>query len=229
LGVACKFAGRYDEAADAYARALPVAEAAADENPELLATLLHNLGGLAHSRRRPHEAEPYARRGLELRRTRCDDPVAVAADAAALASILETQEQWDEAEVLYREALAVYEAVGDDYEAAMTRNGLAAVLRFAGQPDDAEPLFRAALAAMERERGGDHPETATVRNNLAMLLNATDRPEEALGLLEQAAGDLIALLGESHPATIDIVANRDRIATRVRTGGDPGPPPQVSP
>jgi tetratricopeptide (TPR) repeat protein len=224
LGVACKFAGRYDEAAAAYARALPVAEAKAHEDPDLLATLLHNLGGLAHSRHRPQEAEPYARRGLELRRARCDDPIGVAADAAALGSILETLERWYEAEALYREALAVYEEVGDEYEAAMTMNGLAAVLRFSGRPDEAEPLFRQAMAMMERERGDDHPETATVRNNLAMLLNATDRPDEALQLLEEAAEDLTAVLGPGHPATVDIVANRDRIATRIATGVDPGPP-----
>jgi tetratricopeptide (TPR) repeat protein len=224
VGVACKFAGRFDEAEAAYARALPVAEAVADDEPDLLAALLHNLGGLAHSRRRPAEAEPFARRGLALRRARCDDPVGVAADAAALASILETRECWDEAEALYREALAVYREVGDDYEAAMTINGLAAVLRFAGRPDDAEPLFRDALLMMERERGPAHPETATVRNNLAMLLNATSRPAEALPLLEQASEDLRELLGPSHPATVDITANRDRIAAHVRTGVDPGPP-----
>ncbi len=228
VGVACKFAGRYDEADDAYARALPVAEAFVDEEPDLLATLLHNLGGLAHSRHRPAFAEPFARRGLELRRTRCDDPIGVAADAAALASILETVDRFDEAEPLYREALAIYQDESDDYEAAMTMNGLAAVLRFAGRPAEAEPLFRDALAMMEVERGPGHPETATVRNNLAMLLNATDRHEEALPLLEQATADLTALLGESHPATVDIVANRDRIATRVRTGVDPGPPGEAA-
>lgn len=192
-----------------------------------MATLLHNLGGLAHSRHRPDDAEPYARRGLELRRARCDDPEGVAADAAALASILETRDEWSEAELLYREALAVYEDVGDHYEAAMTRNGLAAVLRFAGRPDEAEPLFREALGAMETERGAAHPETATVRNNLAMLLNATGRPADALSLLEQAAVDLTEVLGASHPATVDIVANRDRIAAHVRTGVDPGPPPET--
>lgn len=195
----------------------------------MLATLLHNLGGLAHSRRRPHEAEPYARRGLALRRDHCDDPIGVAADAAALASILETRDEWAEAETLYREALTVYEDVADDYEAAMTRNGLAAVLRFAGRPDEAEALFRAALAEMEHLRGQAHPETATVRNNLAMLLNATGRPGEALPLLDQAAEDLTAILGPAHPATLDIVANRDRIDSHTRTGVDPGPPSANAP
>jgi tetratricopeptide (TPR) repeat protein len=224
VGVASKFAGRYDDAEAAYARALPVAEAVAPDEPDLLATLLHNLGGLAHSRKRPRDAEPFARRGLELRRTRCGDPVGVAADAAALASILETLERWDEAEALYREAVAVYEEIGDDYEAAMTLNGLAAVLRFSGKVREAEPLFRRALTMMEDARGPDHPETATVRNNLAMLLNATARPAEALPLLEEAMRDLTDVLGASHPATRDIAANLARIEAHVRTGHDPGPP-----
>ncbi|HVT77719.1 MAG TPA: tetratricopeptide repeat protein [Acidimicrobiales bacterium] len=226
LGVACKFAGAYDEAAAAYARALPVGEqlAAAGE-PDLLATLLHNLGGLAHSRGHYAEAEPIARRGLELRRAECgDDNEAVAADAAALAAILEHLERWSEAEALFEEALERWEAAGDAYEAAMTRNGLAAVLRFSGRTDDAEALFRVALRDVEVERGGDHPDAATVRNNLAMLLNANGRPAEALPLLDRAARDLEAMLGPTHPATVDIVANRARVAAHAATGVDPGPP-----
>lgn len=224
VGVAAKFAGRYEEADAAYARALPIAEAHAESDPEMLATLLHNLGGLAHSRGKPDVAEPFARQGLALRRERCDDPIGVAADAAALASILETVERWDEAEALYREALAIYRDAGDGYEEAMTLNGLAAVLRFSGRVAEAEPLFRHALAAMEVERGPAHPETATVRNNLAMLLNATDRPEEAAPLLRRALDDLTDGLGPHHPATVDIEANYQRIRVRLDTGRDPGPP-----
>jgi tetratricopeptide (TPR) repeat protein len=223
VGVASKFAGRYDDAEAAYARALPAAEALVDAEPDLLAALLHNLGGLAHSRHRPDVAEPFARRGLTLRRTRCDDPIGVAADTAALAAILETLERWDEAETLYREALGFYEDVGDRYEAAMTLNGLAAVLRFRGRESEAEPAFRRALTMMEAERGPAHPETATVRNNLAMLLNATGRPAEALGLLQDARRDLTDVLGAAHPATRDIAANLSRVETHVRTGRDPGP------
>src|SRR6476620_10697712 len=50
--------------------------------------VLHNLAGLDHARGRYAEAEPVARRGLEIRH-RSGDSGGVAADAAALAAILE--------------------------------------------------------------------------------------------------------------------------------------------
>jgi tetratricopeptide (TPR) repeat protein len=225
LGVACKFAGRYDEAADAYARALPVAEAEAASDPSLLCTLLHNLGGLAHSRGDDPAAEPSARRGLALRESFCapGDP-AIAEDAAALGAILEGLERWDEAEGLYRRALAIWEGEEDSYEIGMTLNGLAAVVRFSGRPLEAEPLFRRALHLLEQERGDGHPDTATVRNNLAMLLNATGRAELALPLLDSALIDLEASVGAEHPATRDVRANRDRIADALARGGGLEPP-----
>lgn len=213
LGIACKFAGRFDEAAAAYAGVLPVAERHAGTDPHLLSTLLHNLAGLAHSRGDDAGAEPLARRGLALREAACapEDP-ALGADAAALGAILEGLERWAEAEALYRRALAIWECKADTYEVAMTLNGLAAVLRFSGRPDDAEPLFRRALALLESDRGPGHPDTATVRNNLAMLLNATGRTADALPLLETAVADLEAIVGPTHPATRDVRANRDRVA-----------------
>jgi tetratricopeptide (TPR) repeat protein len=216
LGVACKFAGLFDDAEAAYALALPVAEQIADEDSELLAALLHNLGGLAHSRGLPNEAEPLARRGLAIRETSCPDPRGIAADEAALAAILEALERWDEAERSYRRALSIWSELGDDYEIAMTLNGLAATVRFGGRPEEAEPMFREALAIIEADRGATHPDTATIRNNLAMLLNATGRAVDALPLLEQAAADLEALLGPDHPATVDIRGNRDRIAAQLQ-------------
>jgi tetratricopeptide (TPR) repeat protein len=219
LGIASKFAGRFDEAEAAYARALPIAESALEAEPDLLASLLHNLGGLAHSRGLYAEAEPFARRGLALREERCNDRPGVAADQAALAAILEGQERWAESEELYRRALEIWECEGDDYEIAMTLNGLAAVVRFSGRPEEAEPLFRRALEMIEAERGPGHPESATVRNNLAMLLNATGRAAEALPLLEQATKDLNEMLGPDHPATRDVRANRHRVAARFAEDG----------
>jgi tetratricopeptide (TPR) repeat protein len=222
VGVACKFAGRYEEAAAAYARALPVAEALVESDPQLLATLLHNLGGLAHSRGDDASAELLARRGLTLRESCCGpEDAAVAADAAALAAILEGLERFEAAEALYRRALAIWEAEGDDYEMGMTLNGLAAVIRFSGRALEAEPLFRRALRLLEDDRGAGHPDTATVRNNLAMLLNATGRADVALSLLETALGDLEAMVGTEHPATRDVRANRDRIAAALT--GSPAP------
>jgi tetratricopeptide (TPR) repeat protein len=218
LGVACKFAGRFDEAEAAYARVVPTAERLRDVEPDLYATLLHNLGGLAHSRRDYATAEEVSRRGLVFREAHSRDPLAVAADSAALAAILEGLERWEEAEVLYRRALDERERADDRCEVALTLNGLAAVVRFAGRPEEAEALFERALDLLRAERGETHPDTATVRNNLAMLYNATGRTQQALPLLERAAADLESILGPDHPATRDVRDNRDHIAAALATG-----------
>ena len=210
-GVVCKFAGHFDEAESAYERARTLNCALVDKDLDLEAVILHNLGGLAHSRRRSHEAETFARAGLALRRQLRSGPTALASDMAALASILETREQWGEAEALYREAIAIWSAVDDDYEVGMTLNGLAAIVRFSGRPAQAEPLFVEAIAKLERAVGPTHPDTATARNNLAMLLNATGRAQEAIALLARATTDLRAVLGEDHPATKDVAGNLARV------------------
>jgi tetratricopeptide (TPR) repeat protein len=183
----------------------------------VLATLLHNLGGLAYARGDDARAESLAREGLELRRRTSADRTQVAADAVALAAILERRERWAESEALHREALATWEQVGDSYEVAMTLNGLAAAVRFSGRPDEAEELFTRSLALLEAARGPAHCDTAVVRNNLGMLLRATGRADAALPLLAQAATDLEALLGPDHPSTVDVRANHER--TRRELGG----------
>jgi tetratricopeptide (TPR) repeat protein len=49
LGVACKFAGRLDEAERYYTRAVRLVDKHESAECEDMATLLHNLGGLAHT------------------------------------------------------------------------------------------------------------------------------------------------------------------------------------
>jgi tetratricopeptide (TPR) repeat protein len=216
VGLAGKYAGAFEEAEVAYREALRLARAAGDLRAQV--AVLHNLGGLGHARADHAWGESWARAGLELRRRHLrDDPEGLAADEAALAALAEGLERFDEAEALYRSALATWRAVGNSYEVAVCLNGLATVLRLTGRTDYAEPILREALAAMADERGDTHPETSTLRNNLAMLLQATRRADQALPLLERAAADLTAVLGPDHPATRDVVTNRVRVARVLAT------------
>jgi hypothetical protein len=86
-----------------YHRALSLVLATRGEDSVETATLYHNLGGLEHARGRYSLGEPHARRGLAIREKLLGpDHQAVAADAAALAAILDGQGKRDEAEVLIR-------------------------------------------------------------------------------------------------------------------------------
>ena len=101
LGLVCKFTGRFELGERVYRRALGIAESSAICGANATATLLHNLGGLAHARGRAGEGEPHARRGLALREALVggDDP-AVAADLAALAALVAAGDRLDGAEEL---------------------------------------------------------------------------------------------------------------------------------
>ncbi|MDX6274342.1 MAG: hypothetical protein QOJ92_1552 [Frankiales bacterium] len=212
LAVACKFAGLYDEAEPYYARAMRIAETTEGAESDLVATLLHNIGGLAHSRRRHAEGVEPARRGLALReRLWGHDDVTVAADEAALAALLEGIGEYAEAEQLYASALAVYEPFGDEYECGMTHNGLGSACQAQERFDEAATHYRAAIAHLEKAKGPDHPDLGPVINNLATLHRRLGEDDEARALLARAHDLLVGTLGPEHPVTIEIAGNRRRV------------------
>jgi tetratricopeptide (TPR) repeat protein len=95
----------------------------------------------------------------------------VAADRAALASLLAGQRRFDEATTLYRQALDVFERVypPDHYDFAVTYNDLGVVLAAQGRTARARDLYEKALAIKRRLLGPDHPDTARTERNLAAL------------------------------------------------------------
>ena len=72
LGMVFKYSGRFDEGVDLYRRALQILERGVGAEHPDVASIYHNLGGLEHARRNFAEAEPYARRSVELRRLCCE-------------------------------------------------------------------------------------------------------------------------------------------------------------
>ena len=72
-------------------------------------------------------------------------------------------QRFDEAESLYRRALAGKEAVlgADHLETLKAVNNLALCLKKQGKADEAEPLYRRALEGWERNLGVEHPSTLT--------------------------------------------------------------------
>ncbi|MEV6606400.1 tetratricopeptide repeat protein [Kutzneria sp. NPDC051319] len=128
LGIVHKCAGRYDDAERVYREALALI---GPDEPEA-AAVWHNLGGIEHSRGRHAEGELHARRSVALRERALgpDHPI-VAADRAALASLLVGQRRFDEAKDLYRQALLVFQRVypADHHSVTVTARNLAALER----------------------------------------------------------------------------------------------------
>jgi tetratricopeptide (TPR) repeat protein len=202
LGVVYKFLGRYGDAEPLYRRALAIVEAAGQTDDE--ATLLHNLGGLAHARGDFAAGEPLARRSVELRESLlgADHPT-VAADRANWGALLEGLGRLDEAERAYADALGVFEArLGpDSLEAASAWSALGAVQHSRGALDEAERSYRRARVIREARLGPEHFDLALTLHNLGMLLDDRGARAEALALLRRAHAMFQATLGPDHPHT----------------------------
>jgi len=142
-------AGRYDEAAALLRPALAIAEYYESDDPLLLADVLRELGGVERARERFAEAEPFARRAVDVRAEALGfNHVAVAADRASLAAILAGEGKNDEAIALLISAIATFDRtygpIHDDTAVAL--NNLAALYEEAGDLESAEALYRRALA-----------------------------------------------------------------------------------
>jgi tetratricopeptide (TPR) repeat protein len=228
LGVLRKYQGRYTEAARFYRRALPLLEAGADRGA--LATLFHNMGGIEHARQRYAAAEPFARRSVELREAELGpDHVAVAADVAALAAIVEGRGRLDEAAELYERALAVFtRKLGPaSAEVALNLASLAVLRQQQGRRAESAKLYARALELQQRVFGRGHPEVALTLNNLAMLARDEDDLPRAASLYTRALATFRRVLGAKHPHTRLALANlrgvnaeraRSKLRPRVTAG-----------
>jgi len=122
----------------------------------------------------------------------------------AHATILWKMGRYDEAEPLFRRALAIDEkALGPNHpNVAIRLNNLANLLADQGNYRDAEPLYRRALAIREKSLGPNHPDVANTLNNLAVLLGNKSRYDEAEPLYRRAIAIDEKALGPNHPKTI---------------------------
>ncbi len=115
------------------------------------------------------EAEPFARRSVEIARAESrEESPQFERSITLLARVLQVEDRYDEAEALFRHALEIREHVlgPTDPKVAPSVYNLAVLLRWRGRLPEAEPLARRALTL--RERG---PEDANLADSLNELGN----------------------------------------------------------
>ncbi|WP_440073247.1 tetratricopeptide repeat protein [Streptosporangium sp. OZ121] len=201
LGVLYKHLGRFREAREMYTRAGLILEWTAPGGHEM-ATLLHNLGGLAHGMGRPSEGEHHARRAVELRTAlHGASHVHVAADLANLGALLEAQGKLNEAQACFHRAVEVFErAYGRaHHEVAVNLANLAAVAERRGDWVTSEGLYREALELQLQLAGTAHPQTMRTLGNLAHLYLVVGRREEAVAAYRRVVATLEPLVPADHP------------------------------
>ncbi len=130
-----------------------------------------------------------------------DDPLAEAGFRDVLASLLDAQGRYDEAEAEFRTVLTlVVGALGPDHlEVAGCRSSLAAALDRQGRYDEAEAEYRTALALRVAALSPDHPEVANLRNDLGVVLDNQGKHADAEAEYRAALAVRQAALPPDHP------------------------------
>lgn len=166
------------------------------ESEVALSNALQGLGEMDAS-------EAHAREALRIRRALA--PAAgdarVVASLSVLASVLkDASVHLDEAEALYREAIAMEQRVGPDSGVvAELSDGLGGVLGWQGRAAESEPLFRQAVEIVRRREPVDSEVLGIAVNNLALTLKALGKIDEATTLQRQALAIGLAYYQPDHP------------------------------
>ncbi len=200
-GIVHKYQGRFAQAEASYKTALPLVARHFGRHSDFMATLLHNLGGITHAQGDLPTAERYARKGLKLRlQVQSAGSLAVAADRAALAAILDPRGKRDEAKQLLTSALRTFKRkLGPrSFEVGVTLETLGSLNYRAGDLGAAERHLKAALDLQQQRLGKQHPELAFALHNLAVVLLDRKRPKAAQALLERAHALFCATVGPRH-------------------------------
>ncbi|MFE5549931.1 tetratricopeptide repeat protein [Streptomyces sp. NPDC056534] len=199
-GVLGKYTGNFDHSQRLYIRALMILRRELGPDHDSVATIYHNLGGLEHSRGNPELGEPWAAWSVEVReRLHGPDHPLVAADLAAWAPLLVGCGRLEEAEIQLQRALKIFEAVGDDYERAVTLHNMAALQHARGADREALAGYVQALVVKECVLGAHHPDLATSLVNLAGVCRRVGELDRAQRYLSRAVRILTPQVSSGHP------------------------------
>jgi tetratricopeptide (TPR) repeat protein len=131
---------------------------------------------------------------------------------------LSGQAQYAEAELLYKQALGIYErTLGPEHPDTITSlDNLADLYRLQGRYAEAETLFERVWGIREHSLGPEHPDTATSLRNLAALYRLQGRNAEAEPLFERALQIAEHTLGAEH---LDTASSLSNLAVLYRSQG----------
>ena len=120
-----------------------------------------------------------------------------------LASNLDLQGRYTEAEPLFRDALAYFENLFGPSDPLTVGVGAKVAINFQaqGRYNEAERYSRKVLEYTERMFGADHADMITANNNLAATLNAQGRYADAESLFRTTLEATERTLGQDHPDT----------------------------
>jgi CHAT domain-containing protein/tetratricopeptide (TPR) repeat protein len=210
LGLVYGALRRYEQAEEAYKRALPIKEKAFGADDLKVANTLVGLGIAYWGQRKYADAEEIDKRALAIEeRALGPNHAEVAIPLDNLAIVYLHQGKYSDAEGLSQRALAIREKAlsPDSLELARNINTLANIYSEQGKYADAERLHRRALTTKEKAVGADKPTVAATLDNLAGVYKVQGRYAEAEGLSKRALAVGEKGLGPDSPTIADALNN----------------------
>lgn len=193
--------GAYEDAEKLLRQALSMLRSQ-EAQPERVAFCLHALGVVLYQQDR-EDSEALFREALStMEQTVGRTHPKFAELLPALALLLSDRGDFDEAERLFRESIAIIEKVsGENLSLCPILTNLAVTLSRAGKVGDAEPLLQRALSLARNTQDVGGPYEAQILNILAQVQAKLGR-REASSTAWQALEALQSSLGPSHPMTL---------------------------
>ena len=179
------------------------------EHPEVARSQV-NLGELLGMQSELEAAAELYQQAVGILRNEEEPGADLAESLVGLAGIRELQGNYEIAEEILREAIAIQrQSLGaENLTVARSLDDLGIVKWDQGEYEAAEPLMRQSLAMRRKVvPGGVHPEIVNGLNNLAVFLHDTGEYDEPEALFRESLAMNRRLVGDSHPDVAMILNN----------------------
>jgi len=201
--------GRYSESIATINRAKAIFERTLGANSDAVAKCFLRLGISHMNQARYAAAEEFLQRALAIYERGDPKDSGLSLTINSLANDYDLQGRSDEAEALYKRALAIQEAtLGADHPyVALTLGNIAIVYRNQGRYQDAERLHKRALAIREKTYSASHPDVAVSLMNVGAVYMSQSKYAEAEKQFNRALAIRERALGKNHPDLVGVIQN----------------------
>ncbi len=200
IGTAYGNLGVYDEARKALLESIDLQRKVnGDHNADFVQTTTF-LASVENEMGVYKEAEERQLAAIAIART-LPDKGPLASALSTLATTVDYQGRFDEAEKYFRESMATWLKIQGprSKDASIVMNNLALLLHEMSRYAEAESLYARALSIQEEQYGKRHPETSTTRYNYAQLLSDEGHLDQAKAMWAEVLATDRALYPDGHP------------------------------